>query len=636
MSETTATPADSSPRSPLERTATWLDERLGGRERVVVGTLPGRASWRYSTGAVLIYLFGIELVTGLFLMAAYAPSAQTAWESVFHIEHRMVAGSLVRGIHHYATHAMVVLAALHLGCAIWDRAYRRPRELAWWLTLGLVVVLLVFSQTGYVLTWDQRSLVATGIATRIAGAAPGIGPQLELIARGGGGFGHATITRFYTLHVGVLPLAAIALGLLRLKVQRRLGFAALDEPLSEPTETTQAQQWWPNQAVRDALLCAIALVVVAGLAVLHRAPLGPPADESVSFDAARPEWWFLPVFRLLHIPGISELVAGHLVPAAGLFALAVLPFLPHRGGAKWIGRAIFAGLMLAAVSLGGLALYEDYAADDAHGRDFRASLAEAQRDAVRVGELAGRGIPPGGAAALLQADPLTQGSRLFAQFCSSCHAYDGHDGRGRDLTQPASAPDLGAFGTREWTTASLVRFGEQFAPLENVAGDSPYREAAEEILSGDEGYMLHWSREYGPALERSPDDLAAIVEYIAYQSGREDLSPYDATQFERGQTIYDEGTLANGTEIEACSGCHALTAREDDLPLGEVPELESDEGYPTMTGYGGTEWVRAMLRDPETHYGDPNAMPPFQTQLTETQIDMIARWLSGAYRGGSR
>ena len=620
----------------LQRTVGWVNERLGNSQDLVtgsqplVGALPTGPHWRYSTGAVLVYLFLVELVTGLFLMAAYAPSSHTAWESVFYIEHVMLAGSAVRGIHHYATHAMVVVAVLHIASAVFDASYRRPRELAWWLTLALVGVMLVLSQTGYVLVWDQRSLVATGITTRIAGAAPGIGPVLEQLARGGSGFGNATLTRFYTLHVGVLPLVFITLGLWRLKLQQRLAFAPINsasDSSDSPAERIVPGRWFPNQAIRDAIAALITLAVVATLALVLKAPLGPPADNTVSFDAARPEWWFLPVFQMLHFDSISHLVAGHLIPAAAFLSLALLPFVPRRRGLKWVGPTVFLTLLAGAVGLGGFALYQDWFAANDHGRAFRASMEESEVDAARVRELAASGIPLDGAAVLLRHDPKTQGGRLFSQFCSSCHAYEGHDGRGRPLAELAQAPDLGPFGTRGWLRTNLLAFGEQFAPLVNVPGDSPYKEAADEILSGEEGYMLHWSRVNGPILAAADDDLKDVIEYVVYQSGRDDLRPYDMDRVERGQSVYEDGTLSNATEIEACSGCHTLTPREDD----ELPEIESDEGYPALTGYGGTDWVRRMIRNPASHYGDPNAMPGFETQLTPEQIDMIARWLTHDY-----
>ena len=614
------------PRPPLlERTADWLNERLGSRDPLAVGTLPHGPSWRYSTGAVLVYLFAVELVTGLLLMAAYAPAARTAWESVFYIEHAMLAGSLVRGLHHYATHAMIVVAVLHVAQMVLAESYRRPREVIYWLTLALVAVLFVMSQTGYLLPWDQRSLVATGIATRIAGAAPGLGPTLEQLARGGSGFGNGTLTRFYTLHVGVLPLVLIALGLWRLKLQRRHGFAPLSRDADEaapPSETPPhlPESWFPQQALRDAAAALLTLVVVLGLAITLRAPLGPPADQTIPFEAARPEWWFLPVFRLLHFPGITELVAGHLVPGAIFGSLAMLPFLPAKV-TKWLGPTIVAAIALFAVGLGGLALYEDWIAGDNHGEQFRAAVA----DAERVVELASRGIPPTGAADLLRGDALTTGGRLFSQFCSSCHSYDGHDGRYRELTQPASAPDLATFGQREWVRRNLVAYREQFAPLANVTGE--YEDDAAAILEGD---MASWCDDNGPLLEAADDDLAALVEYVVSQSGRDDLRPYDESKLARGRGVFEDGELATGESIETCLDCHAFVDRATGEEL-----LAVDDGYaPILTGYAGPAWIEAMLRDPVAHYGEPNAMPAFESQLSPEQITTLAQFLCRDWVGG--
>ena len=606
----------------------WLDTRLGWTRPLTGYTIPGGPRWRFSTGSVLVYLFAVELITGLFLMLAYAPSARTAWESVFYIEPVMAAGSVVRGIHHYATHAMVVAMGLHLASCLVDVSYRAPREAAWWTTLALAGVLVLFSQTGYLLPWDQRGRVATGIATKIAAATPGVGPSLGEVARGGGELGNATITRFYALHVGVLPILFIGLGWLRLKLQRVHGYAgtnnrpAKSRQPAEPHGDFERVHWWPDQAVRDAVAAAITLAIVIGLAVWHAAPLGPPADATIAFDAARPEWWFLPVFRLLHMEGVTELIAGHLVPAVLFFTLAALPFLPRSINPRLFGLVFFGIAAIGGALLGGASLYEDFVSEEEHGRQFRASVAESNRDADRAVALSVQGIPPDGAAAMLRRDPLLAGGRLFAMYCSSCHGYDGHDGNGHPLAGPMSAPDLARFGQREWVRTNLVAFRDQFAPLENAQGD--WAEPAAEILDGD---MAYWCDENGPLLEAAPEDLAALVEYVVSQSGRDDLGEFDAGLVDRGRQVLQGEELSTGESVSSCIDCHALTERQTGEEL-----LAAEDGYaPPLTGYGGQGWIRKMLIDPVAHYGEPNAMPAFGTQLSETQIDLLAKFLTRDY-----
>ena len=609
----------------VRRITGWLDDRTGlitwyfggGRPATVV---PGGPRWQYVCPAVLLFLFGVEVLTGVLLWAAYSPSTRTAWESVFYIEDVLTMGSLVRGIHHYATHAMIVTAGLYLLQVVWQRCYAAPREIHYWLGLAMLGVLVVFSQTGYLLPWDQRGYMATQVATEIAGSTPVVGDAVLHVARGGSTFSHHTLTRFFALHAGVLPVVFVLLAWARWALTRRYGYAVPPQASDRGT-----QRWWPGQAFRDFAACMLTLLATLLLAIFVTAPLGPPADASVPYAAARPEWWFLPIFRLLHIDGVDLFVGAQVVP---MFALGVLAVLPLLGGGRWVrtfGRGWVAGL--AGLFAGTLAfcLWEDFASDSDHGRDFRTSLEAGERDADRARQLAAGGVPVEGAAEMLRRDPLTQGPKLYAQFCSGCHPYNGHDGVGGPLTEVASAPDLGAFGTRAWQRGVLIDYRGHFASLENAKGD--FADAAADILDGD---MATWSDDSRDALLGDPTGLDALIEYVVSQSGRTDLPPVDLESAATGRAVLVDGQLPGGGEVETCLDCHALTEADGTELLAE------EDGYaPTLTGYGGTEWVRRMIARPGEHYGDPNAMPAFQKQLSAGQIDLLARWLTGDYEGAA-
>ena len=147
----------------------------------------------------------IQVFTGILLMTSYSPSSSMAWASVFYISHEMWWGWFIRGVHHFAAQAMVVLLVLHLLQVLWAGAYRRPREFNWWFGMALLFLTLGFSLTGYLLPWDQKGYWATKVATNIMGGAPVAGPYLQKILVGGPDYGNQTVTRFYGLHVGVLP-----------------------------------------------------------------------------------------------------------------------------------------------------------------------------------------------------------------------------------------------------------------------------------------------------------------------------------------------------------------------------------------------------------------------------------------------
>ena len=149
----------------------WLDNRTGYKllmHEALNEPIPGGARWRYITGSMLTFCFVVQAITGMFLWCGYAPSTQTAWESVYYIQHEMTLGWLVRGIHHFAAQAMMVVLGLHFFQVIWDGAYRAPREVNFWLGIVLMQIVVVLSLTGYLLPWDQKGYYATKVATNIS------------------------------------------------------------------------------------------------------------------------------------------------------------------------------------------------------------------------------------------------------------------------------------------------------------------------------------------------------------------------------------------------------------------------------------------------------------------------------------
>lgn len=170
----------------MNRFIDWLDHRTGIREIVhdsLYEQVPGGARWRYVWGSTLVFTFFVQMVTGICLWMAYSPSAQTAWESVYYIQYEMTLGWLVRGLHHFAAQAMVVLLVFHLVQVVIDGAYKAPREINFWLGLVLMQIVLGLGLTGYLLPWDQKGYYATQVATEIMRAAPVAAPTSRSSSR---------------------------------------------------------------------------------------------------------------------------------------------------------------------------------------------------------------------------------------------------------------------------------------------------------------------------------------------------------------------------------------------------------------------------------------------------------------------
>ena len=163
----------------FKQLADWLDDRSGYRhlmKEALDEPITRRRRWHYVFGSALTVIFMVQVFTGLLLMTSYSPSSSTAWGSVFFISHEMWGGWFVRGVHHFAAQAMVVLLVMHLLQVLLAGAYRRPRELNWWFGMALLFLTLGFSLTGYLLPWDQKGYWATKVATNIMGGRPASGP----------------------------------------------------------------------------------------------------------------------------------------------------------------------------------------------------------------------------------------------------------------------------------------------------------------------------------------------------------------------------------------------------------------------------------------------------------------------------
>src|SRR3954471_8845522 len=399
----------------------WLDQRTGYKKllhEALYEKIPGGARWRYVWGSTLTFCFSIQVVTGIFLWFAYSPGSQTAWESVYFIQHHMWGGWFLRGLHHYTAQAMTVLLVIHLMQVVIDGAYKAPREVNFWSGIVLLLLTLALSLTGYLLPWDQKGYWATKVATNIAAITPVIGPALQRIVVGGSEYGHQTLTRFFALHAGVIPGAIIAFIGAHIYLFRRHGITP-KEPKKKPDAA-----FWPDQVFRDAVAClAVLLVILFFIVRYHGAELGSPADASEQFSAARREWYFLFLFQLLkYFPGGTEIWGAIVIPVLLMAVLAAMPFVGN-----WkLGHRFNLGFLW--VMLAGVGLLT-YAAvrDDRASPDYARALETAERDAERVVALAQspKGIPPTGAVTLLRDDPFTQGPKLFAKNCASCHRFDG-------------------------------------------------------------------------------------------------------------------------------------------------------------------------------------------------------------------
>jgi len=206
----------------------WLDERLGWRrvwEAIFLRKIP-KVNWLYTLGSATLFVAILQIVTGILLTIYYVPTPDHAYDSVQYITTQVPAGWLIRGLHHWGASAMVVLVVIHMLRVILHGAYKYPREMTWLTGVVLLLIVLGFGFTGYLLPWDQKAYWATTVGTQIAGTTPGLGDAILRIVRGGEELTAVTLARFFGVHVWVLPAALLALIIGHLYLVIRIGISA--------------------------------------------------------------------------------------------------------------------------------------------------------------------------------------------------------------------------------------------------------------------------------------------------------------------------------------------------------------------------------------------------------------------------
>ena len=676
---TTAPHADTPTKSTpglLGGLADWFDDRTGYRALIheaLYERVPGGARWRYVWGSCLVFAFMTQVITGLVLWASYSASAQTAWESVYYIQHEMAGGWLLRGIHHVMAQAMVVLLALHLMQVVIDGAYRAPREVNFWLGLILMQLVLGMALTGYLLPWDQKGYWATRVATNLAGLVPLVGPSLQQLVVGGPDYGHHTLTRFFALHAGFLPATLVGFLVLHLTLFRKHGLHA-KQPITKPDA-----MFWPDQVLKDAVAMLAVMAVVLGVILMPAlramlagepivtghlgAELGAPADPSQPYAAARPEWYFLFLFQFLKVfegwGASGEFLGAIVVPGLTLGLMFLMPIIGRWKLGHRFNIAFTLAILAGAGLLTAMALHEDYQAlwadktayadveellkktggdeqqlaaalgnEEAKLAEFEkrrheyeairkseaflVAVKQAKADAERAVDLAGRPekIPPAGALSLVRSDPLSQGPLLFAQHCASCHAHiDPAKPEAAAIFAQASAANLFEFGGLVWARGLL--------DPEQVAGPAYFGNTAH-----SDGDMVSFVTDElsDPDLWK-PDEVEAVIVALAAEA-KLPTGGASADLVAKGRRLM--------ADTDRCGSCHAYADNETEL------------GYaPDLNGWGSREWLVGIITDP-THQRfypeDNDRMPSFGVgsdggppTLTEDQIGLIADWLRGSW-----
>ena len=355
-----------------------------------------RLRYSFRLGFIATVLFGILTLTGVYLMFFYTPSVGSAYGDMQVIRTGVGFGQLVRNVHRWSAHLMVLVVFLHMVRVFYAGAYKKPREFNWVIGVVLLLLTLGMSFTGYLLPWDQLSYWAVTVGTSLVHYVPLVGNTLQDMLIGGPQIGQPTLLRFYALHVAVLPISVVLALSIHIWRVRKDGFAversavgtsgAFAEeatavphaavPASAPAElyggrtrvlgvvdreSVTAEERavddtvfsWPHLIVRHVVVALGVATLVLGIGVLFAAPLRGLANPNLTPDPEKAPWYFAGLQELLS--HFDPLVAGILVPVGAVLTLALLPYIDRNPSTvarhRKVAIVIFSGLLVVAVVL---------------------------------------------------------------------------------------------------------------------------------------------------------------------------------------------------------------------------------------------------------------------------------------------
>ena len=485
--------------SRLEKIGDWFEQRLqvGGvvREAVTHPVPRKSASWWYVFGSAALTLFILQVFTGIMLAIIYVPSAGEAWNSLQYLNHDVTLGWFLRAVHGWGSNFMVAVVLIHMCQVFLFGAYKFPRELTWILGVFLLLLTLGMAFTGQVLRFDQDAYWGLGIGVSIAGRVPLLGKQLVHMVMGGPIIAGDTLSRFFTVHVFVIPGLIIAFVSLHLLMVLKLGINEWPMPGRVVRRSTYLKDYHelthkngvpfvPEAVWKDMFFSAAIIVSVMACAAFF-GPFGPSGypDPTIVQTIPKPDFFFLWLYAMLALlPPQMETPILLIGPVVAIGFLILLPFLSGEGEKSWKRRPVaVVTLLLIAVALGTFTKLATYS-------PWSPVMDGWSGDPVPVEYLNGR-------------SPLErQGSLVFqVKQCRNCHSIGGSGGkRGPELDRVATrmtrdqlvrqviqgGGNMPAYGKNlnPAEVTALVSFLETLRP----AGQPAARDASQALMTQEE------------------------------------------------------------------------------------------------------------------------------------------------------
>lgn len=306
----------------MDAARTFVDKQAHKR-------LPPHIGWLHVFGSLSFLLFISQTITGIMLLIYYRPTPEEAHASIKYITAQVNFGWMYRQIHAWGASIMILVVTLHMMRTFFMGSYKKPRELTWVTGVLIFILTIVFGFTGYLLPWNQIAFWATTVGTESADKVPIIGGWLKYFLRGGEGVTGETLSRFFVVHVIILPWLLTGLLAIHLTLMRLSNLATLDAVGEEkPIKPEHGIPFFPVHVAKEGVVAVLLLAVLVTLSVLSPWEIGEPANALLTPDHIKPEWYFLPSYQLLkYFEGPYGAVFGILACSVPFLLLLFWPFL---------------------------------------------------------------------------------------------------------------------------------------------------------------------------------------------------------------------------------------------------------------------------------------------------------------------
>ncbi len=544
--------------------------------------IPGGDSFWYCFGATMIFVFAIQVITGIWQLFFYVPTVDHAYQSVTYLRRQVPLGWFIHGLHYWGSNVFILLVYIHaLRVFIWG-AYKSPRQLTWLAGVLLLMLVMALSFTGALLPWDELGYWAAEVGTSIAGTVPVIGFFIKAFLRGGAAMSQTSLSRFFIFHVAILPGILAALIVFHLVAFRQFGSVG---PW-DPKKLNKTGLFWPDQIFKDLIVISIVFVLLVGLAAFWRAPITGPADPLDNIITPKPEWQFLFLYQFLKLfKGRLEPVGTVGVPLVLFLILFFLPFY-DRNKQQSPRRRIFA--MAGAGAL--IAWFITYTI-----LGYLSNPGASLTSKVKVSAKASAGVKAG--------------AKLFSsQGCTACHTVNGSGG---DI-----GPNLSNEGAKghsiPWLTQQIRDPKSHDPSTAMPAFDSLSDKQVQNLVDFLEslgGSGAAASPEKSTSKPKKPAEPKTTAE--PNKTGEQSAQKLQMSQAlslaQKGKKIFDS---------QSCLECHTVNGKG-----GNIGPNLSDEG---TKGYSD-KWLTVQIQNPKVHV--PGSIMPSFSSLGDQKINEVAAYL---------